>query len=558
MLMLTVPTVALAEGRKVTPSKEAYSAKVSGGAAFICNATPISTEVGSKMYMTYTVGEVKKVPVQQGLGGCSDAYQAYPYNNGGLLYWGGINTMVKAGYTYFVEFTVTEKGFDYVAAFGKDDELDYIAVNNKAGDATAKMQYLGLWIDGSAETTITNIHFYLADGTDLGVKTKGGAMREYTTPFPKATDVPHNYEFTADGDVTIKFGNKLKNTTDKMYMEYTVVSDESAFRQTGFGINGKSIDDYSVYKYDGKAVTYKSELLTVGASYLIEFSNTYSEAAGWEMLIQRTTADGKTDWFKFSRQLGTASTENKGFTYMTFTDGGTAKFELKDFKIYDANHKSLGVKTTGAAIKKAVHSGQLESYADCDITYYNKKLNTFFAIYSDKTIKKTVSGKTAEGKYYIEDGENSQLVADFGFENQKFTFSRAHLIDEDGNEYVALTQYNVSFVTGTDEKIPTQHLTNQTGYIANKPDDPKSDNDKFVCWITRDGKEFDFNSIVDKSLTLYAKWEKDSGKTYTAIDVKTQKEKMDFTPYIAIGAAVLIVAITAVGFVFMIRRFKKK
>ena len=52
MLMLTVPMVALAESGKVIPSKEAYSAKVKGGAAFICNATPISTKVGSKMYMT--------------------------------------------------------------------------------------------------------------------------------------------------------------------------------------------------------------------------------------------------------------------------------------------------------------------------------------------------------------------------------------------------------------------------------------------------------------------------------------------------------------------------
>jgi len=159
MLMLSLPVVTLAESGKVTPSKEAYAAKVSGGAAFICNATPISTKVGSKMYMTYTVGEVTTVPVQQGLGGCSDAYQAYPYYNGGWLYWGGKETMVKAGYTYFVEFTVTEKGFDYLAACGKGDELNYIAVNNTAGEGTTEMKHLGLWIDGSAETTITNIHF---------------------------------------------------------------------------------------------------------------------------------------------------------------------------------------------------------------------------------------------------------------------------------------------------------------------------------------------------------------------------------------------------------------
>lgn len=543
---------------KVTPSKESYAVKVTGGAAFICNATPIDTKVGSKMYMTYTVREVTKVPVQQGLGGCADSYQKYPYRDGGFLYYGGKETMLKAGYTYFVEFTVTEKGFEYVAACGKDDKLSYTAVNSTTGQGTADMKYLGLWLDGSATAYISNIHFYLADGTDLGIRTKGGALREYTTPLPKASDVPHTYEIAADGKVALKIGNKLKNTTDKMYIEYTVVSDESAFRQSGFGINGRAISNYSQYKYAGFTNYTKSELLTVGASYLIELSNSHSTAEGWQMLVQRTTADGKTDWFKFSRQLGTAYTENYGYSYMTFTDGGTAKFELKDFKIYDANHKSLGVKTTGTAIKKLVHHGQLESYADCDIAYYNKQIDTYVAIYPDNTIKITKAGITSEGTYYIEDGDTPTLVANIGGETKKFTYAMSYLIDESENRFVALSEYTVNFVTGTDQKIDAQKLNNKTGYVVKKPDDPKLDGDEFVCWITRDGKEYDFNSIQNASVTLYAKWKNKAGATYTAIQADTEVEKLDLTPFFAIGITVLIFAVTAVGFVILIRRFKKQ
>jgi len=551
--------MAFAAESEVLVSSEEYNVTLDGGNAFLCNAVSIEPKVGNKMYMTYTVKSLPTVPRQQGVAGCSDAFQGFPYVNGGMLIYGDEGMLLLEGYTFFIEFVITDDGFDYTVARAKGGTNEYVSLKTIAGEGTADMKHMGIWFDAGVKAELTKVHIYNAKGEDLVPSVKGGAaMRNYTSPFKKATDVPHNYTLTLEeAPAAVLFGNKIKNTTDKMYVEYTVESNESDICLYGFQLNGGAFGSNTqfVYTSEGAHAT-PCELLTTGASYWIEFSNTHT-AMGWDVLIQKTL-NGKTEWFKINKvRLGSADEKNNGYSAFYFGEGGgmqvTAK--LVDLKIYDANHQNLGVQVNKEA--EIVHKGEYESYANCDTIYYCKENDTAIATYANKTAKITTGNATQEGIYYVDDGDKAVMTLRVGNEILTYDFTMTRLIDKDGNVYQAIGSVKVTFVTGTDTEIPTQVLNPINGYKAKKPEDPTYKGDKFVCWVTSDGKEFDFEKTVFESVTLFAKWEDKAGVTYTALEFDAEKEKVDFTPYIAIGATVLIVIISAVALVIIIRRLKK-
>ncbi|MBR4073375.1 MAG: InlB B-repeat-containing protein, partial [Clostridia bacterium] len=395
---------------------------------------------------------------------------------------------------------------------------------------------------------------------DLMASVKGGAaMRNYTAPFKNATDVPHVYTVSLkEVPAAVQLGNKIKNTTDKMYMEYTVESEDSDICLYGFQLNGGAFGSNTQFIYTSEgAHALPCDLLTAGASYWLEFTNTHT-ASGWDVLIQRTIS-GKTEWFKINKvRLGTADENNNGYSALYFGEGGGMQVtaELKNLKIYDANHKNLGVQVNKEC--DITHDGEYETYENCESVFYCKKNDTTIVIYPDKTAKITRNGSTKDGTYSVEDGDPAVMTLKAGTETLTYNFTTTRLTDADGNIYQAIGSVKVTFVTGTDTEIPTQVLTAKSGYKATKPENPTYKDDEFVCWVTSDGKEFDFNSVVFESITLFAKWKNKAGVTYTALDTDTEKREIDFTPFIAIGATVLIAAATAVGFVIIIRRFKKQ
>lgn len=554
-----LPLSAAAANPEVLVSAEEYNVSIDAGNAFISNGVSLEPKVGNKMYMTYTVKSVETEPIQQGVAGCADAYQGFPYVNGGKMIYGEAGNLLNVGYTYFIEFVITEDGFDYTIGRAKGKKSEYVSLKTPIGDGTADMKHMGIWFDAGVKAELEKVHVYNAKGQDLMVATKGAsAMRNYKTPFKKATDVPHVYTLKIDEKPTaIYIGNKIKNTTDKMYMEYTVVADSSRTCLEGFFLNGGAFGSYTQFIYEGEQTAHPGDLTMEGASYWIELSNTHT-ATGWDALIQRTVK-GKTEWFKINGvRLGTPDENNNGYSSIYLGEGGGmyVTTEFKDLKIYDANHKNLGVKVN--TICDLVHSGEFEDYSNCNTVYYCKDNDTLIATYDDKTVKVTVNNETREGTYYVQDGDPSIMQLNLGGKITEYDFTTTKLIDADKNVYKALGTFDVTFVTGTDTKIEKQTLSPKNGYKVVKPEDPTYKNDTFICWVTSDGKEFDFGSIVPGAITLFAKWKNKAGVTYTAIDTDANAKNIDLNPVIAIGASVIIAALAAVGFVFIYRRYKKQ
>ena len=93
--------------------------------------------------------------------------------------------------------------------------------------------------------------------------------------------------------------------------------------------------------------------------------------------------------------------------------------------------------------------------------------------------------------------------------------------------------------------------------MAMKPDNPEKDGATFEYWVTSDGKEFDFNTILTKSVTLYAKWEGEDVRTIIpAADIA--EKSINLNPYIAYGTAGLLVVASVIGCILFIRKGGKK
>ncbi len=63
----------------------------------------------------------------------------------------------------------------------------------------------------------------------------------------------------------------------------------------------------------------------------------------------------------------------------------------------------------------------------------------------------------------------------------------------------------ITFETKLGAGVKTQEV--KIGQMVKKPEDPTFENYKFIGWFL-DGKEYDFDTPVKKSITIEAKWEK--------------------------------------------------
>lgn len=581
LLVAALPLTASA-APTVQVSNIAYNVSIGGANAYMCNLKPIEGNVGDTMYITYTVqsasfaknedGTDKMSGQQQAVVGTDEPGIMWPYTSGGFMYYknNDNNNLTKVGCTYFMKFTVTENGFDYVVGCAEGENSVYKKLTLKAGDGTDKMKYFGLYLDGgSPSVKLTNVHIYDKSGKDLGIGGRNATgLRAYSKPVEKAKNINHTYTVVADNAYDVYIRNKIKNTTDKMFIEFTCVEHsvpegEKDFYQTGIHLNSYDANmTVSQYRYTNKlkngqlATPERSDLLVPGASYILMLENTGVESKGWDVTIQRTV-DGKTEWLKFGSMIGTPSAGNNGYSRLKFGESHLYRgsFKLTDLKIYDANYKHLGAVITGSGSVISSHEGELLSYESCDSLYYNKENKTFIAVYPDQTIDITKDGKTSSGTYSIADVTPAVMTAKVNGEELKYSFSRTRLIDSNEVVYKALGNYTLSFVTGTKTEISSQSFNSENGYKPTKPEDPKLKGDKFLGWVTADGKEFDFNTTVTESVTLYANWEK-AGKAYDKMSVAA--ESVDYTPQIAIGLAVLILVVAVVAAVIIIVKLKVK
>lgn len=571
IIAAALPFTAMAEPT-VKVSEIEYNVNVGGANAYLCNLKPIEGKVGDEMYITYTVkSAVFNKPnknAQQAVVGTDQSGIMWPYEEGGLIYYknGDDENLLKVGFTYFMKFVVTEDGFDFWIGRAKGDFSEVRRLVNKAGSGTDTMKYFGLYLDGGQPSvSLTNVHVYDKDGKDLGVGGRNAsAVRVYDAPVAFASQINHTYDITVENGYDITIRNKMPNRTGKMFIEYTcadysVPEGQKGFYQTGIKLNHYVTGANYQLRYTNKLTNgnletpEQSDLLVVGAKYLIMMENTETDTKGWDVTIQRTFK-GKTEWFKFQSQVGSAMSTNNGYSSLLFGESHLYRgsFKLENLKIYDGNYKHLGAVVGGSGSFTSTHTGEYISYAGCDTLYYCEANETFIAVYPDQTIDITKGEVTKSGTYTIEDSVPGVLTAKIGGEKQEFGFYHTYMTDADKNEYQALTNYKLSFVTGTSEEISEQSFSAELGYKPTKPEDPKLEGDEFLGWVTADGKDFDFNTIMTKSVTLYANW-KNSGKTFKNTTVA---EPFNATPYVAIGLSVFLVAGAVGGSFFIISKFR--
>lgn len=538
----------------VTPSNKDYTVLLNGPRYFIHNKETAGSAAGTEYYMTYTVKSVAQVPTQHGLIGTDDYTRNFPYTEGGLMrYAGSGQDLLTEGYTYFIKFTVAKGGFRYSITRAKGNEIEDITLDKFTGDATCKMGYFGIWLAYSAvEAELADVRFYDAKGKDLGVKletpTKTGLVLEGGIGLQKDTKVDHRYDVSITNGRNIAISNLRVPTTKRFYIEYKVDSAEYVLNQEGIAMSNEPKSDYPHRNGILKYVTYPEpakavNLLEVGAEYILMID---CQKDAFNVLVQKSSM-GKTTYSMLTNSSGKYSSDF-GFASLWFGAGSdtTATFKLVNMKFYDENKNNLGIQTN--VTSTIMHYGEMEDYAGCEAVYYCKENGNLMALYEDQTMKHTMGLITDKATYKISE---NVMRAEYAAETKSYDYLYRRIVDADKNAYERLYYYKLSFVTGTEETIDTQELSNEKGYYAMQPTDPVMEGYEFKGWCTSDGKEFDFKQIVTESDTLYAKWSGDGGVTFLASE--NIKTGMDMT-YILFGAGILAILVGVTVSVMFIKR----
>ncbi len=546
-----------ATAEAVTPSAKEYTVIMSNSYdIFIGSREPVNAKAGDEVYLVYTVESVNQketTSVQHGVVAANDNKTRYPYEENGTMKFSLAPNLLEEGKTYFFRFRYTDTGFEYVAAWAKGDDSGYITFPHSVefGD-NRNYKYFGIWFGtGNVSAELSHVLCYDKNGNDLGVTSSAATVLSDMETMQYSEDMTHSYDIKAEKLSNIAISNKVPAKGKNIYMEYTVKSSQSRLYQNG-AINSVAPD--SVYPHEKGLLQFESFydtpgngfLLEEGASYIVKFSRN-EDNTGFMALAQRTK-DGKTEMHAFPNPAGIFNPDAAYYS-LWFGEGEDfkASFELVNFKCYDEEGNNLGVQTNqiGAEV---VHYGEREDYSACSSLYYNKENGGIIALYDDKTAKVTKNGKTETVEYVIlgdtlwltyEDGKDSFAYLYQTFSNEEETYWRL------GTCYI-------SFVTNTDNPPETQKVDQETGYTALRPEDPKRDNAEFLGWVRHDGTEFDFDSIVTESATLYAKWS--DGIAYEKTSVWNGNRSMG----IAIGVSAALLAVGVAAAVILVRRGGKK
>lgn len=518
---------------------------------FVCNKKDIGSNPGTMYFMTYTVKSVTNSgATQHGIVGTEDYTRSYPYLNGGYMKYNFSQDLLMEGYTYFIKFTVTEDGYSYKIARAKENESEYVYMPLVYGEKTDKMKYFGIWFGvGKVSAELIKVRCYDSNGNDLGVQSpseKAAVVCEKEIEKNKTID--HRYTITAKDLSNVAVSNLLPIESNKMYMEYTVKKSEGNLYQSGLICSDYPNENYpfgkkGLLQQEALETDGVGSLLTPGAEYVIEFTKGDSAFSG---IVQKKFEE-KIEYFVFPIKYGTFDPEARYFS-IWFGEGDTHKisFVIEDFKCYDENRKNLKVQCNKAVSIK--HIGALEDYSGCEAFYYCDTDDSFYILDSAQKFNYRKETYEAIGNYSVSSGKISIRFND----GKKFEtpYKYQTFTDSDGNNYRRLYTYKVKFVTGGNTNIPTQTINLKNSYILSKPDDPILENNTFIEWCTEDGKTFDFNQYITKSMTLYARWKNSSGNEYISTD--SIFSMANYMPYIAISIGfVLIVAAIWIAVVFL-------
>lgn len=564
LLATCIAFTASAADTKVTPSNEDYSVSFKDlkGGIYISNKTSIGTEVGTEYYMTYTVKSVEHNVTrrQHGVIGTNVPTVAFPYSTpeegkGGLMYYSDRDLMLKEGTTYFLKFTITEDGYDYRVGWGKGEDSRYVEFHSKTGKVTSGLGYFGVWfedVDFSAE--LIKVRCYDKDGNDLGVQVNRKEATVYVDqPMANDTEVEHSYDIKVENQYVMNISNKYVPTSDTVYMEYTVKSGELArFEQVGLVLTdapylgfpyGNGIMYYNQYSRTLENMT-PGPLMEEGASYVIKFERKADQFA----VRAEKTKDGKTTLVDFNVTYGEYIKEQHFFGIWLSGIGTYANnFELVNFKCYDSNKVNLGVFCNLPAT--ITHYGGLEDYRGLEGIFYSEEKGIRLDLNADRTVAVTQNGTRKEGSYSI----SNDLVVTTNIDGVEETYDYFYtfITDKDGNRYERMGMFKVSFETAGGNEVPMQLVGAEQNFLATKPEAPTMEGAQFVGWFTSDGQEFDFNTVITKSITLYAKWD-----NINYVNAVTEETQNNSWLLLFIGGTAVLLAGTIVGIV-VIKRAKK-
>ena len=559
VLMCSTVLVTNAE-ETVTPSKKAYTVDLyNAGEFFLSNKKEVNVSKGQEVYMTYTVETIETNSIQQqGFIATTDREQLYPYDGCGVMQFDYTSVMLKPGYTYFLKMEITEFGFEYAVAYSNGQDEDYVVFNRSAGKLQDDTKYCGAWFaTGTVTGKLTNVRCYDKKGNDLGVAaSKGRGVTVYDATKMKAkSNIEHSYSFELQDATHVAISNKKPTKANVVYMEYTIKDATNNFSQTGVEMTNSPTatvphaGNAAFLRYNHILDGSGSILALSGAKYLIRFERT---EGGFDALVQYTL-DGKTRFTSFGKEYGSYDPNYRYFT-LWFGEGSDCKMSAKfeNFKCYDEKGNNLAVQLNQKKID-IVHYGGLEDYSPCEAAYYCATNDTMITLSAKQDVViKSGAEKSNSGTYRI-DGQT--LTMKMGKQDAKYEYAYVHMIDENGNKFLRLKEYQVKFVTGKETVSETASMEN--GYQITKPEEPTLKNNEFKGWYLGDGTEYEFGNFITESITLYAKWVDGDGNEYLATDGDILTPKMDLTPVVVISICTLIVAATVCGMVLIMKRGKK-
>lgn len=537
---------------------------------FMCNEKPISGEVGSKMFLTYTVEKVtKNTATVNGIVGTVDNTVKYPYTENGRMDYANKSMLFEEGYTYLFRFERTAEGYSYQCAKLKDDkEITIYFPQTKVSGDTEAYKYYGIWTDGKSNegagvsAMLNHVRCYDEKGNDLGLyfsKSTGMIQNEANELLDVHLTVRTNYSFSADKAYTVAIGSKYPTKSDVVYMEYEV-ADVTLDQTTQQGVMiTKSLSSGEIYPHGSgngllkfkslEADEKNKPLLRKGAKYFICFSK---GEEGLEAIVQ-CTINGETETFSFPNTYGQYKSDFPYFA-LWFGEGSKAPFSasFKNFKCYDAEGNNLGVQFSRWNVPISLH-GETEDYSTSKAVYYCEANDGFIILSDGKKATKQIGAEKQECTYKIINEE--ELYLDFADGKEVYAYTSLTITNEDGDLYQRMRESKVTFVTGYEEIVVPVKAT--TGYRVEEPKSPTKEGNTFKGWYLGDGTAFHFDTVVTESITLYAKWQDGDGNEYMALDGTVSAGKVSVPMMISIVASVVMLAGSIVGSIAIVRKGKR-
>lgn len=567
-MFLCISLPVQAEGEEIKISDKEYAVTISDGLnLFISNDKPVSGEVGSKVFLTYTVEKVtENTSIQSGVLGTVDNTLSFPYDKGnGRMYLQSEengSVLYEEGYTYVFRFERTESGFEYQAAKLKGDEATNIVFSSSTGVPESEAyKYYGTWIGGRQENVVSavlnHVRCYDEKGNDLGIHfntasaTEVGEVNALLDIHPIVDSV---YSFSLDDTDTLAISSKYPTDSDVVYMEYEVenIKLDNTYQQ-GLIVSSAPTATYPFSDNRGLLQLKMYEkgqgetpLLREGGKYFICFKKGEDNFEG----IVQCTVNGKTEMFSFT---GKAGKYNQAFSYFSIWLGEGKGFgvtaDFKNVKCYDAEGNSLGIQLNKTNVPIS-HKGGIEDYSASQAVYYCEANHGIINLQDEQVCTREIEGVQEEGTYTIQDDTDLYLLFEDGKEH--YTYEHLQITDEDGNVYRRLKASKVKFVTG--EETFEVAVDASTGYRVEEPEAPTKKDNTFKGWYLGDETAYDFDTVVTESITLYAKWQDGDGNEYLATE--TVADGLDMSLIIAIAASAVIAAGCIAGCIIMVRRRK--